>query len=78
MFVRACGAWAVQCLCSAAWSLNGRQIRFGDYTDEYYRTSFLADGLHTLVPAHLLHNQLRTTEWQRRESTTPTPTPTLT
>eukprot|EP00048_Salpingoeca_helianthica_P012516 m.182740 g.182740 ORF g.182740 m.182740 type:complete len:876 (-) comp15382_c1_seq1:2434-5061(-) len=42
------------------------QIRFGDFTEEYYRTSFLADGLHTLVPAHLLHNQLRTSEWQRR------------
>lgn len=49
-------------------SVSRVQIRFGDFNEEHYRSSFLADGLHMLVPRHLLHNQLKTTEWQRRAS----------
>eukprot|EP00049_Salpingoeca_infusionum_P027617 m.33423 g.33423 ORF g.33423 m.33423 type:complete len:1009 (-) comp9617_c0_seq3:316-3342(-) len=42
------------------------QIRFGDHKAEVHKTGFLRDGLQTFVPAHLLHNQLKSAEWERR------------
>ncbi len=42
------------------------QIRFGDYDPTRHKHGFLADGLETFVPMHLLHNQLKTSEWERR------------
>ena len=42
------------------------QIRFGDYDKTKHKPGFLADGLSTFVPQHLLHNQLRTSDWERQ------------
>jgi len=42
------------------------QIRFGDYTPDKHNVGFLSDGLETFVPQHLMHNQLKTAEWERR------------
>lgn len=45
---------------------TGWKIRFGDHDPAKHKPGFLADGLETFVPAHLLHNQLKTMEWERR------------
>mmetsp|Transcript_18112 Transcript_18112/g.53655 ORF Transcript_18112/g.53655 Transcript_18112/m.53655 type:complete len:984 (+) Transcript_18112:203-3154(+) len=42
------------------------QIRFGEYDPAIHKKGFLSDGLATFVPQHLLHNQLKTAEWERR------------
>ncbi|EGD72742.1 hypothetical protein PTSG_04471 [Salpingoeca rosetta] len=42
------------------------QIRFGDFNPQTHVPGFLRGGLETFVPQHLLHNQLRTVEWERR------------
>eukprot|EP00053_Salpingoeca_punica_P016559 m.156694 g.156694 ORF g.156694 m.156694 type:complete len:988 (-) comp16994_c0_seq1:418-3381(-) len=42
------------------------QIRFGDYSAERHKPGFLRSDLDTFVPNHLLHNQLKTAEWERR------------
>ena len=41
------------------------QIRYGDHDPSRHKTGFIADALETFVPAHLLHNQLKTTEWEK-------------
>lgn len=43
------------------------QIRFGDHNPQKHVPGFLSDALETFVPQHLLHNQLKTSEWERRE-----------
>eukprot|EP00039_Didymoeca_costata_P030820 m.31510 g.31510 ORF g.31510 m.31510 type:complete len:985 (-) comp8327_c0_seq1:1941-4895(-) len=42
------------------------QIRYGDHDLKRHKPGFLSDGLETFVPSHLMHNQLRTSEWERR------------
>lgn len=42
------------------------QIRFGEHDPGKHKPGFLSDGLSTFVPQHLLHNQLKTAEWERR------------
>lgn len=44
------------------------QIRFGDHDPKKHNLGFLRDALETFVPAHLLHNQLKSTEWERRKT----------
>jgi len=42
------------------------QIRFGDHDPGTHRPGFLQEGLETFVPKHLMFNQLKTVEWERR------------
>lgn len=42
------------------------QIRFGDHDPAKHTVGFLSSGLNTFVPQHLMHNQLKSTEWERR------------
>eukprot|EP00055_Hartaetosiga_balthica_P008864 m.34197 g.34197 ORF g.34197 m.34197 type:complete len:977 (-) comp6503_c0_seq2:291-3221(-) len=42
------------------------QIRFGNHNEKIHKSGFLRDALDTFVPQHLLHNQLKTSEWESR------------
>jgi hypothetical protein len=42
------------------------QIRFGDHNPTTHKTGFLADDLDTFVPAHLMHNQLKSGQWEAK------------
>ncbi len=42
------------------------QIRFGNFSPDRHKPGFLTEELNTFVPATLLHNQLKTAEWERR------------
>eukprot|EP00051_Salpingoeca_urceolata_P009912 m.120448 g.120448 ORF g.120448 m.120448 type:complete len:969 (+) comp16502_c2_seq3:1091-3997(+) len=42
------------------------QIRFGDFDPDRHKRGFLLDDLNTFVPPHLLHNQLKTSQWESR------------
>lgn len=41
------------------------QIRYGDHDPARHKGGFITDALETFVPAHLLHNQLKTAEWEK-------------
>lgn len=42
------------------------QIRFGDYDPGRHKAGFLADDLETFVPTHLMHNQLKSAQWESK------------
>eukprot|EP01147_Barroeca_monosierra_P010524 gene10524-2651_t len=67
---------SLACVLSSRWPTNVEdaahlagllmQIRFGDFNPSSHVIGFLRGALDTFIPQHLLHNQLKTIEWERR------------
>lgn len=57
--------WWIEQGCLDTHFLSISKIRFGDHDPARHKLGFIGDALDTFVPAHLLHNQLRTAEWER-------------